>query len=180
MAAELGRHGISTVGWNSLRYYWRPRTPDEAARDLARVIEHYRRAWRTGPVVLLGYSFGADVLPFLANRLPGPLLDDVAEVAVVGFSPEANFEFHLGSWFGERVGRTYPDHAEVAALAGEGVPVLCVNGAREHLRGCDGLSLPGVTVVYLPTGHSFHGWYDEIARLVVSRMEDDRPPADRD
>ena len=178
IAKELGREGISTVGWNSLRYYWRERTPNEASADLARVIEHYRRVWRAGPVLLVGYSFGADVLPFLANRLPETLLDRVEEVAVVGFSPEANFEFHVGSWFGQQEGRTYPSRPEVAMLARRGVPVLCVNGKDEELRGCDGLSLPGVAVVYLPSGHSFHGQYDDIARLVVRRMESAPPAAD--
>jgi type IV secretory pathway VirJ component len=180
IARELGREGISTVGWNSLRYYWRERSPEEASDDLARVIEHYRRGWGAGPVLLVGYSFGADVLPFLANRLPRPLLDSVAEVAVVGFSPEANFEFHFGSWFGKQVGRTFPNHPQVAILARRGIPVLCVNGEEEEPRGCDGLSLPGVKVVYLPGGHSFHGEYDEIARLLVERMDSVPRAADPD
>ena len=40
------------------------------AGDLARIIRHYLQAWNKKRVVLIGYSLGADVLPFLANRLP--------------------------------------------------------------------------------------------------------------
>jgi type IV secretory pathway VirJ component len=168
MAEELGRRGISTVGWNSLRYYWRNRPPEEAALDLARIMDHYRRVWRAGPIVLIGYSWGADVLPALANRLPRELLDGVSEVAVVGFSGVENFHFHIASWFGQQVGHSYPANPEIRRLALTGMPILCVNGTREEDRGCEGLSARALRVVLLPTGHRFNGFMDEIADLVAA------------
>jgi type IV secretory pathway VirJ component len=168
LAAELGRRGISTVGWNSLRYYWRNRPPEEAARDLARIMVHYHRVWRAGPIVLIGYSWGADVLPALANRLPHELLDGVSEVAVIGFSGVENFEFHIASWLGQQVGHSYPANPEIRRLALTGMPILCVNGTEEEDRGCEGLSARALSVVLLPTGHRFNGFMDEIADLVAA------------
>lgn len=167
MAVELGRHGISTVGWNSLRYYWRNRPPEEGARDLARVVEHYRRAWRTGPVVLIGYSWGADVLPAIANRLPSAVQAEVSEVAVIGFSGQENFHFHFASWFGQQVGQSYPAGPEIRRLALSSMPILCVNGTMEEDRGCEGISARSFRVVLLPTGHRFNGFMDEIGDLVA-------------
>jgi type IV secretory pathway VirJ component len=168
LTEELGRHGISTVGWNSLRYYWRERPPDEGAADLARVVDHYRRAWGAGPVVLVGYSWGADVLPALVNRLPAAMRAEVAEVAVIGYSGRENFEFHIASWLGQQVGRSDPANPEIRRLALDGVPILCVNGVREDERGCEGLSARALRVLLLPTGHRFNGYMDEIGERIAA------------
>ena len=47
VARELTARGVPVVGWDSLRYFRDPRTPDGAARDLDRVIRHYTQAWRS-------------------------------------------------------------------------------------------------------------------------------------
>ena len=39
LAARLAERGVSTVGFNSLRYFWHARTPEETARDVTRVLE---------------------------------------------------------------------------------------------------------------------------------------------
>jgi type IV secretory pathway VirJ component len=168
LSRELGRRGISTVGWNSLRYYWRDRPPEEGARDLERILDHYRRAWRAGPIVLIGYSWGADVLPAIANRLSPATRDGISEVAVVGFSGHENFHFHFASWLGQQVGKGYPANPELRRLALSGVPILCVNGVQEKERGCEGLSARALRTVILPTGHGFDDFMDEIGDLVAA------------
>ena len=70
ISAGLSTAGVPVVGWSSLDYYWTPRSPERAAGDLARIIEHYTTAWQKARVLIVGYSFGADVAPFLVNRLP--------------------------------------------------------------------------------------------------------------
>ncbi|MGH8508607.1 MAG: AcvB/VirJ family lysyl-phosphatidylglycerol hydrolase [Gammaproteobacteria bacterium] len=65
---ELGdafvQKGIPVVGLNSLQYFWTPRTPEGFTKDLERVLRYYKAAWRKDHVMLVGYSQGADVLPF--------------------------------------------------------------------------------------------------------------------
>jgi type IV secretory pathway VirJ component len=95
VAAGLAAAGVPVVGWSSLRYYWTPRTPEAAARDLARIVEHYSAAWKRQRVLLVGYSFGADVLPFLVNRLPSSALARISSVSLLGLSDTAAFEFHV-------------------------------------------------------------------------------------
>ncbi len=57
-------------GLDSLRYYWTPRTPDSLAADTDRIIRYYLSRFGKKRVLLIGYSQGADVLPFAVNRLP--------------------------------------------------------------------------------------------------------------
>jgi len=160
VAAGLAAQGIPTVGLSSLRYFWTPRTPEAAAADLARIITHYSAAWRVERVILVGYSFGADVLPFLVNRLDAASRAKVAEVALLGFTTTARFEFHVAEWVGQNRGPEYPTGPEVDRLT---VPVTCVMGAGEQDSACGELRTPEVRVVTVGTGHHFGGEY---ARLV--------------
>jgi len=47
---------------------------DRVVQDLTRILRHYLPAWNRQKVVLVGYSMGADVLPFLISRLPADLV----------------------------------------------------------------------------------------------------------
>jgi len=151
VAAGLAADGVPVVGWSSLDYYRRPRTPELASADLARVLRHYLDAWGGRRVLLVGYSFGADVLPLLVNRLPGDLRARVAGVALIGFSPDAVFEFHRSEWVGVVRGRRYPTLGEVRRLGG--VPLLCVYGRGDPDEACDRLGMPNARVVAIASGH---------------------------
>ncbi|NEL42783.1 MAG: virulence factor, partial [Xanthomonas perforans] len=58
IAAQLQQQGVSVVGWNSLRYFWASRTPQQVGADLDRVIATYQQRWHIHHVALVGYSFG--------------------------------------------------------------------------------------------------------------------------
>ena len=70
VAGEMAKLGYPVVGIDTLRYYWQHKTPEQSATDLVELMQHYRHKWGTKRFVLTGYSFGADVLPAIYNRLP--------------------------------------------------------------------------------------------------------------
>lgn len=176
VAAELAAQGIGTVGWDSLSYYWKARAPEEATRDLARLLRHYLQAWGKRQVVLIGYSFGADVLPFLVSRLPPDLRQSVALVVFLGLGPTASFEFHLTDWLSSAAsGDSLPVPSEVRRLAP--LPRLCVYGDQERGSPCPGLGADGVAVQELPGDHHFGGDYAGVARLIVDALSAGRPEA---
>jgi type IV secretory pathway VirJ component len=168
VAARLAESGIPVVGWSSLKYYWTPRTPEGAARDLGRILDHYGRAWGKRRVLLVGYSFGADVLPFLVSRLPAELRARVALVGLLGLSEQASFEFHVTGWLGVETGHhsTVP---EVARL--DTTPVLCLRGEDEADSACRLLRGPAVRTVILPGGHHFGGDYERIAEALLAAVD---------
>ena len=163
LAERFAAAGVPSLGWSSLKYYWTPRTPEGAAADLARVIEHGVARFRRGRVLLVGYSFGADALPFLATRLPPATRARVARVGLVGLSPRASFAFHVAGWLGlDRGG--HPTVPEVKRLAP--IPVACVAGADERDSACGALR-GAAEVVVLPGGHHFGGDYARVARALL-------------
>jgi type IV secretory pathway VirJ component len=162
----LAKAGIGVVGVNSLSYFWTKRTPDGTAADLARVIRHYRAAWGATRVLLVGYSRGADVLPFLASRLPADLRAGIALVALLGPGRTTDFEFHLTDWLGGDDPTALPVAPEVAKLAG--LRVLCVQGTDEDDSLCPMLDETRVRRFVLPGGHHFGGDYGVIAERILA------------
>lgn len=165
VAAGLAAHGVPVVGWSSLKYYWTPRTPEQAAADLDRVIRHYSRAWSRERVILVGYSFGADVLPFLVNRLPAVTRAGVRSVSLLGLSDTAAFEFHVADWLGVGRGdrRTAP---EVALMR---VPTTCIRGTGEDDSGCLQLDSRVVTQLEIGKGHHFSGDRTRLVDAILGR-----------
>src|SRR5205085_12639164 len=83
-----------------LHYVWREQTPEQIANDLDTVISRYSREWKSDGVALVGYSFGADVLPFPYNRLSEASRNKVRQISLLGFAGSADFEIHISDWFG--------------------------------------------------------------------------------
>jgi type IV secretory pathway VirJ component len=163
VAAHLAAAGTPTVGFSSLRYFWTPRTVDETAADISRIILHYADAWRRPHVVLAGYSFGADVLPFIAARLSPQARAHLDSVVLLGFSRSASFEFHLAEWAGGHRGVEYETVPEAERLT---VPVTCVQGEGDASSACSLLSGPRMRSVTVGAGHHFSGDYAQLAAVV--------------
>lgn len=97
----LKTQDFAVVGVDALRYFWSKRTPEETARDLTRIILHYRESWDIENIVLVGYSFGADILPFIYNRLPSELKPSVRLISLLAPTLKADFVIQVSDWFGE-------------------------------------------------------------------------------
>ncbi len=169
VGGALSERGIPVVGLNALQYFWTKRTPQGASEDLARIIRHYQHAWKRNDVVLIGYSLGAEVLPFMANRLPADLLHHVREVALLGPGRETEFEFHFTEWLEGESGKTaLRVLPEVEKLRGKNM--LCVYGSEEKESLCPDLRQEIARSVRMAGGHHFGGNYGAIAELVLKRL----------
>jgi type IV secretory pathway VirJ component len=163
VANGLAAAGVPVVGWSSLEYYWTPRTPDTASADLARIIEHYAQAWHRDRVRVVGYSFGADVVPFLVNRLPAEVKSRVAGVTLLGPSPSATFEFHVTDWLETRADARYPTIPEIDRVP---MPLTCVYATTEDDSVCRAIRTRERAVA-VGRGHHFSGDYARLAQLAL-------------
>ncbi len=167
VSAELAKHDIPIVGWDSLKYFWSPRTPQGAAHDLDRVVRHYSRAWGKSHVLLIGYSQGADTMPFMVNRLPAQSHDMVGFTTLLGISDNALFEFHVGNWLGNPGGgiATAPELKRWS-----GAPYLCLYGEDDPDSVCAEVTGKEGIAVKMPGGHHFGGGYADIAAEILNRL----------
>lgn len=168
LAQRLAHADLPVVGWNSRAYYWTRRTPEEAAADLSRLIRRFRREWQRPGVVLVGFSRGADVLPFLVNRLPAEDRHAVERVVLLGPAKTVDFQFHLADYVREASRATaLPVPPEIARL--RGARLLIVYGDKDE-SSC-GAVLPKDVgrIVSVPGDHHFNRNYDLLAQLILDQ-----------
>jgi type IV secretory pathway VirJ component len=165
LSAELAGKGISVAALSSVRYFWQARTPEQSAADVARLIDHFLPVWQAQRVLLIGYSFGADALPFIWNRLPRQLQERVDSMSLLGLSASASFEIRVAGWLQRS------DSGELATLPElqriTGLPVLCVYGSGESDSLCRSLQLPSASSVMIGSGHHFGGDTSEIVDAIL-------------
>jgi type IV secretory pathway VirJ component len=175
VASVLAARGIPVVGLDSLRYFWTRRTPDEAGAALERVLDHYLTSWGMQRALLVGYSRGADVLPFMASRLPARTLERVALIALIGPGREAEFEFHVADWLvTQKRARALPILPEIEKLRGQ--RLVCLYGSEETGSLCPTLPPGLATLDERPGAHHFGGDYRAIAERIMAEAQ---PPGAR-
>lgn len=173
LATTLAQNGIPVVGWNSLKYFWKHRTPEDVAADLDRILQHYLSAWKRQRAIVIGYSFGADVLPFALNRLSQPTMQRIDLVAFLGLGSTAEFEFHVANWLGLGRRTSSPVQPEVEKLQGKNM--VCFYGLEDTDALCRRLPPSLVHAFPMKTGHrigtNFRPIAEEILREVSSQPE---------
>jgi len=168
VADGLSEAGVPVIGLDSLQYFWSERTPDGSGADLQRLLTYYLNEWHKQKAIIIGYSFGADVLPFMVSRLSGATKTAVPLVALISPSAKASFEFQLAEWFDD-------DDAEDGQLVApelaklKELKRLCFFGANDHKALCPKL-LGGVQAVKLPGGHRLSESSEGIAAVVLQAI----------
>jgi len=168
VAGEMAKLGYPVVGIDTLRYYWQHKTPEQSAADLSELMQHYRQKWGTKRFVLTGYSFGADVLPAIYNRLPAEDQQRIDAVMLLAFARSGSFEIEVEGWLGKE-GQEAPTGPEMAKLPAS--KVVCVYGVEEtDESGCTDKTVVGERMK-LPGGHHFDENYPALAKRLIGEIE---------
>lgn len=80
-------------------------------------------------MLLIGYSFGADILPFAYNRLPPAQQAQVTALALLAPERGADFEVSISGWLGDHTATEQPTGPELQRIPP--AKVLCIYGADE-------------------------------------------------
>ncbi len=165
---HLATAKVAMVGLNTLKYFWSEKPPDVAAADLRRILVRVRRAGV--PVFSGGYSFGAEVMPFLAGR-PEFLDPGFAGMILVAPGPFASWEVSPLDWIRRKEKATpHKVLAQVQALGP--LPVLCMAGQDDDESVCPSLQGQAARDVFiLGGGHHFNGDYDILGDRAVRFLE---------
>ncbi|UFQ97726.1 virulence factor family protein [Pseudomonas wenzhouensis] len=171
-AEHMAAAGYPVVGIDTLRYYWQHKSPEQSAADLSRLMQQYRDKWHIKRFVLAGYSFGADVLPAIYNRLPASDQQQVDAMLLLAFARSGSFEIAVSGWLGKD-GAEAPTGPEL-----RGVPaakVYCIYGSEEAAEsGCTEAGAPGEQLM-IEGGHHFDGDYAALAQKMLAAIKARQP-----
>lgn len=168
VAEQMAERGYPVVGVDTLRYFWQRKSPEQAASDLSELMREYREKWHAKRFVLIGYSFGADVIPALYNRLPDSDKSQVDAVLLLALARSGTFEIRVQGWLGKDASEmaTGPELAQLPADK-----VLCVYGTEEAPEsGCTQAEAIGENL-QLPGGHHYDKDYPALAQRLITAIQ---------
>lgn len=166
----LQQQGVPVVGFDSLHYFWSERDPQATADDLARVMSYYRKHWNVRNVLLIGYSFGADVLPRTFNLLPAGEKAHVRQVTLMALSHSVDYKVSVLGWLGaEGDGKGGDPLDDIKRI--DPALVQCIYGTDEEDDACPELKGTGVDVIAIEGGHHFDEDYPALTRRVLDALD---------
>jgi len=162
MATAFAAKGAPVAGLNSLKYFWQRKNPEETTADIIRIIETYSAEWKKEKVILVGYSFGADVMPFVYNRLPEKLKRNIIGLGLLSPSKDTDFEVHVTDLF--NIGsapKGFSVPAEIDKIAD--IRPVCFFGKDESDLPVEEISKQRAKVIFLKGGHHYENSFETIA-----------------
>jgi type IV secretory pathway VirJ component len=146
--------GIPTIGLDSKKYFWKRRTPEQTAEDIAKTMIFYSKEWGKEQFILIGYSLGAEIVPFIINRLSPEMKTKILFTALLSPNITTDFEIHISNMLGMgNRQNTYNVTDEIKKMAP--VPTLIIFGNGEKSGVPDLLSGTGATIKKIPGDHHY-------------------------
>lgn len=164
---KMNALGFSIIGLNAQSYFWRKKKPQRATEDFTKLISAYMSAWHCKSFVFIGYSFGADVIPFIKNRLPPGLATMNKHTILMSPSKKTDFEIHILDMIGCEIGGGYNIPKEINNMKGD---VTIFFGSEEHKFPMRQITNANIHFASLPGGHHYHSDVDEIVKRIAETL----------
>ena len=156
----LNKQGYSIVALNSRSYFWKKKTPSKAAEEITMLIDRYLKFWKASSFVLIGYSFGADVAPFIQTNFNPYIMDNLKHTVLMSPSEKTDFEIHVLGMLGfSNSGESVPNQINKLSK-----PVTIVLGTEEKDFPLTSISLKHYQTIKIEGGHHYDGHIEELLK----------------
>jgi len=163
---EFEKQGYGVVTLNSCKYFWDQKSPEAFAGDIEQLSKYYMKEWKKSSVIIVGYSFGADVGIFLPGRLSSELQKKIVKIALISPSASSDFVIRLSDMIGENenVDRKFKVMPEIEKTD---LPVFCIFGKDEKLMLKTSLPKKKNLIIYeLPGDHRYNDDFKALSKLI--------------
>jgi type IV secretory pathway VirJ component len=162
----LNSKNVSVLAINIKKYLWSEKNPGQIACDLETLIERYSIKWGQKKVVFMGYSMGAEVLPFAINCMEDKYMDELNDVILIAPWQKATFKVRLRDYFFE-VNKGTDIYAELLKMRTKKAYIICddsdISICHKELEGVIDHDL-------LVGGHHFKHDYITLSKLIGKRL----------
>ena len=162
----LNSKNVSVVAINTKKYLWSEKKPEQIACDLETLIDRFSNKWSQTKVVLLGYSMGAEVIPFAVNSMEEKYRNKLSNIILIGPWQKATFKVNLLDYVME-VNKGEDIYSELLKMKSQMAYVICDdNDISICKKGLEGV----IDHDLLPGGHHFGGDYASLSGLIGRRL----------
>ncbi len=169
LSDELFKRNYDITALDSKSYFWKPKTPTETTNKISEYLNEKLKGRKNQKIILLGYSFGADVLPFIVNKLPQNLHQKIVSVILLDPSKTADFEVSLQGMILDKARGDYEVLPEINKMK---VPktfaILSDIGIKFPVKK---VIIPNFTTSHLPGNHRFNYEYNKLANLISQNIQ---------
>ena len=165
LCEKLAEKGMSVIGLDARKYFWDEKKPKEVADEIETVILQYLKKWGSNSFVLIGYSFGACVAPFIANNFSSSLKKTLKGVYCISPDETCDFEVHISDMLNFNFKEKFDVLSELKKIAP--LKPVCIFGKDEHAVLLKHFSIPEIKIETLPGNHHYNKDYNALALIVV-------------
>jgi type IV secretory pathway VirJ component len=166
---KFAERGIPVIGLDAQKYFWNEKKPDKVSEELTPAIKHYMKLWNKQSFILLGYSFGACVVPFIANNFADSMKEQIK--GIYCFSPDltGDFEIHLTDMLHLKTKDKYDVLSEMKLIKAMNPVAIFGNDENEDIQKL--FSSNEIRIEKLPGNHHYNNNYQAITEVIFKDFQ---------
>lgn len=162
----LNQKDVSVVAINTKKYLLSRKSPGQICCDLETLIDRYNSKWKGKKVVMMGYSMGAEVLPFAVNCMNNQYKQKINDLILIAPGLSATFKVKLRDYYWE-VNEGEDIYSELKRMNKVKTYVICDDTKFSIChKNLDGV----VDYDFLSGGHHFGRDFNTLSELVGKRL----------
>jgi type IV secretory pathway VirJ component len=166
ITSNLNVKKVPVVALNIMKYLWNEKKPLQVAKDLELLIDSYLRKWNKQHVVVIGYSLGAEILPFTLNLTNIYYLAKIKDLILIAPSQRTSFKIKVKNYIvDDNEGQEVLPELRKLKLTNK----YCICDDKKYslcMLGIDGIMEYSV----LRGGHHFDGDFRPLNNLINKRL----------
>ena len=166
---SLNTLGIPVIGFDSLRYFWGKKSPNRMTNDVQGILKSYKKKFNMEKVVLVGFSLGANALPFILSRLPEADRSSIVHTILLSPTQRTDFEVNFSDWLPIR------EQVKGEAVLDEVLKInnisgLCILGEDDDDSLCTQKIPSWLRIQKVPGSHHFNGDYKKVSDIILGEL----------
>lgn len=164
ICTAINKAGYKIAALNSKSYFDDQKTPEQTTSDIVAYLNVEFSKRKNQQLVLAGYSFGADVVPFVTNILPDSLKKKLTSVILLSPSTSTDFETHIWDMLGGKKKRSKDVVAEINRIGTIKTAIILENETDFPVND---IKLKNYNYYKLAGGHHFEGHTNEVVKTMM-------------
>lgn len=163
---ELHRYGYDVFALNTKKYFWHKKTPLQTAQDSENYLKLITKNRINKKIIIIGFSYGADIAPFIYNRFDPEFKKNIQNVIIIGPSEVNDFEIHLKEYITGQLEYGYSVIAEINNIKNVPFTLVVSDFERKYFPKKE-ITIKNYRFVHISGDHHYGGNTKMLADKIV-------------